>query len=137
MSAPAETPAVNRINSDSHEWERRRAKRLAAVEMVKASEVYKLKADGCPSTPDGNNRFLSKRAWEADFYAWRGWLRDQQTGGGGMKGTRGVQEDGLPIEFFSLAKNVSISLTQAGYAVLAQSTYEAAQSTLDVWVLLP
>lgn len=67
-------------NEDEAEWQRRCKKRLAAVDMIKASSEYKLSwlsgsSASRPRTPSPGDRSVTKRRWEQNVSNWRNALR--------------------------------------------------------------
>ena len=60
------------------DWQRRISHRRAVVSYVKSTWEYKAAAanSSCPSTPDPENRDISKRKWEKSIQAWRRDLKD-------------------------------------------------------------
>lgn len=67
-------------NEDEAEWQRRCKKRLAAIEMIKASAEYKVamlsgSIASRPRTPSPGDRSVTKRKWEQNVSNWRTALR--------------------------------------------------------------
>ena len=60
------------------DWQRRISHRRAVVSYVKSTWEYKAAAanSSCPSTPDPENRDVSKRKWEKSIQTWRRDLKD-------------------------------------------------------------
>jgi len=67
--------------ASEEEWQRRISKRRAVVSNVKETPEYKAMADSrgagehsgspAPTTPDPNDRTISKRRWESEVMQWR------------------------------------------------------------------
>ena len=75
---------VREVSITDEEWQKRNERRLQLVRGSKATLEYQWMSDMCergelgtarPSTPDANDRQLSKRKWEKLVMRWRRSLR--------------------------------------------------------------
>lgn len=80
-SPPRSAPDVGGTDED---WQRRHEKRLNVIQSIKTTLEYEamatLRSQGAlagaaPTTPDANDRQISKRKWEAEVMHWRNDLR--------------------------------------------------------------
>ena len=82
------TAVLREVNLTDEDWQKRNLKRLQVVDGTKSTPEYQrmsgLRERGelgtaAPSTPDANDRQVSKRRWESLVLDWRASLRQHSS----------------------------------------------------------